>query len=238
MTLRASLARRLAFGLCGLGATACFGTAHAQAGPPTAPVAPTTWSGANLPGTTVFQDRYIAGGSLAPDITTNEESDGDGQGLARSLQVDGVLSALSSRDSGASSNVVENGVVVRSQWETQGYGAWSLDGSARTGGSDLGPSEQGQGGVIALRERGMPFDGDWQTDNALGDINTADIGLARFQPRFYLPTTPMQGGSTEWRGPDGLQLIAGGGVPGLYDGIEVPNLRTLGGSVATAGAQW
>jgi hypothetical protein len=238
MTLRASLARRLAFGLCGLGAQACLGTAHAQAGPPAAAVALTTWSAANLPGATVFQDRYIAGGSLAPDITTSEESDGDGQGLARSLQVDGVVSALSSRDGGTSSNVVENGVVVRSQWETQGYGAWSLDGSVRTGGSDLGPSEQGQGGVIALRERGMPFDGDWQADNALGDINTADIGLARFQPRFYLPTTPMQGGSTEWRGPDGLQLIAGGGVPGLYDGIEVPNFRTLGGSVATAGAQW
>jgi hypothetical protein len=237
MTLRAPLARRLALGLCGLCSPAWLGTAHAQAAPAATPVAPTTWSAANLPGTTVFQDRYIAGASTVPDITTNEGSD-DGQGLARSLQIDGVVSALSSHEGGASSNVVENGVVVRSQWETQGYGAWSLDGSVRTGGSDLGPSEQGQGGVIALRERSMPFDGGWQADNALGDINTADIGLARFQPRFYLPTTPIQGGSTEWRGPDGLQLVAGGGVPGLYDGIEVPNFRTLGGSAATAGAQW
>jgi hypothetical protein len=120
MTRRASLAGRLAFGLCGLGAQACLGTAHAQAAPPSAAVAPATWSGANLPGTAVFQDRYIAGGSLVPDIATSEESDGDGPGLARSLQVDGVVSALSSRDGGASSNVVENGVVVRSQWETQG----------------------------------------------------------------------------------------------------------------------
>jgi hypothetical protein len=238
MTLRAPLARRLAFGLWGLGALAYFDRAQAQASTAVAPAVPTTWSGANLPGTAVFQDRYIAGGSLAPDITTGEEPEGDGAGLARSLQIDGVVSALSSHDGSASNDVEENGLVVKSQWETQGYGAWSIDGSVRTGGSDLGPSEQGQGGVIALRERGMPFDGDWQADNGLGDINTADIGLARFQPRFYLPTSPMQGASTEWRGPDGLQIVAGGGVPGLYDGIEVPNFRTLGGSVATAGAQW
>ena len=35
-----------------------------------------------------------------------------------------------------------------------------------------------------------------------------------------------------------MQIVAGGGVPGLYDGIEVPEFRTLDGSTATAGAQW
>jgi hypothetical protein len=149
-----------------------------------------------------------------------------------------VVSALSTRDGGGSTHVMENGVIAKSQWETVAYGAWSLDASARTGGSDLGPSEQGQGGTITLRQRGMPFDGGWQADNALGDINTPTIGLAQFQPRFYLPTAPMQGLATAWRGPDGLQLVAGGGVPGLFDGIEVPDFRTLDGSTATAGAQW
>ncbi|MGD0490277.1 MAG: hypothetical protein ABSC32_01915 [Steroidobacteraceae bacterium] len=235
MKLRLTLARRLTFGLCGLGGLAAWSTAYAQASPSAPPM---SWSAVNLPDTPIYQDRFIAGGSLAPDISAGDATTGDGQGLARSLQVDGVVSALSSRDGGSSSNVMENGVVVKSQWETQGYGAWSLDASARTGGSDLGPSEQGQGGVITLRERGMPFDGDWFADNALGDINTPDIGLARFQPRFLLPTSPVQGLTTEWRGPDGLQLVAGGGVPGLYDGIEVPDFRTLGGSTTTAGAQW
>jgi hypothetical protein len=235
MRPRSTLARRLTFGLCGLCGLAAAGTVCAQV---SASLPPTSWSAVNLPGTPVYEDRYIAGGSLTPDISAGDGAIGDSQGLARSLQVDGVLSALSSRDGGSSSNVVENGVVVKSQWETQGYGAWSLDASARTGGSDLGPSEQGQGGVITLRERGMPFDGDWQADNALGDINTPDIGLARFQPRFFLPTSPVQGLTTEWRGPDGLQLVAGGGVPGLFDGIEVPDFRTLGGSTATVGAQW
>jgi hypothetical protein len=196
-----------------------------------------SWSAANLPDTPVYQDKYISGGSLVPDISAGDGTS-DSQGLARSLQVDGVVSALSSRGSGSPANVVEDGAVVKSRWDTTAYGAWSLDASARTGGSDLGPSEQGQGGVLTLRQRGMPFDGDWQADNALGDINTPDIGLARLQPRFYLPTSPMQGFSTEWRGPGDLQVVAGGGVPGLFDGIEVPDFRTLDGSIATAGAQW
>jgi hypothetical protein len=232
MKLRGNFTVRLAFGLCGL---AWLDAAYAQAEPPTP--AP-SWSVVNLPGTPVYQDNYIGGGSLVPDISKGDASTTDVEGLARSLQIDGVVSALSSRDGGSSTHVMENGIVAKSQWETAAYGAWSLDASARTGGSDLGPSEQGQGGVITLRQRGMPFDGGWQADNALGDVNTPDIGLAQFQPRFYLPTAPMQGLATAWRGPDGLQLVAGGGVPGLFDGIVVPDFRTLNGSTATAGAQW
>jgi hypothetical protein len=218
----ANLAHRLAFGLCGLAGVAC---------------ASATWAQTVVP-TPEYQDRYIGGGSLTPDISAGGGATSDTQGLARSLQIDGVVSALSSHDGGSDSHVMENGIIVKSQWETATYGAWSLDGSARTGGSNAGPSEQGQGGVITLRQRGMPFDGGWQADNGLGDLNSPDINMARIQPRFYLPTGPMQGLSTEWRGPSGLQIVAGGGVPGLYDGIVVPNFRTLDGSTATAGAQW
>jgi hypothetical protein len=219
------LALRLAFGLCGPGGLACLSAAHAQseAPPPAAPV---------------YQDRVIGGGSLAPDISMGDGATSDTQGLAHSLQLDGVFSALSSRGGGSNSDVSENGIVAKAQWETVSYGDWSLDASARTGGSEAGSAEQGQGGVITLQQRGMPFDGDWQADNALGDVNSPDINLARIQPRFYLPTSPMQGLTTEWRGPDGLQFVAGGGVPGLYDGIVVPDFRTLDGSTATAGAQW
>ena len=48
----------------------------------------------------------------------------------------------------------------------------------------------------------------------------------------------MQGLSTDWHGPDGLQLVAGAGVPGLFDGIEVPNFHSLGGYTTSAGAEW
>ncbi len=232
MKRRGNLAPRLAFGLCGLAGFACSSTAHAEI------ATPIPGSTGSPPTPTVYQDRYIGGGSLVPDISTSDDGTSGTEGLARSLELDGVLSMLRSRGSGSDANVMENGVIARAQWETVAYGAWSLDASARTGSSGLGPSEQGQGGVVTLRQRGMPFDGGWQADNALGDLNAPDISLARIQPRFYLPTAPIQGLATEWRGPSGLQVVAGGGVPGLYDGIEVANFRTLNGSTATAGAEW
>ncbi|HEY1312484.1 MAG TPA: SdrD B-like domain-containing protein [Steroidobacteraceae bacterium] len=226
MKRRANLAVQLAFGLCGLAGLACSGRADAQVAAAAPPAAPE------------YQDRYIGGGSLKPDISTGDNATSDTDGLARSLQIDAVASVLSSRGGGSTDNLTEDGVVVKSQWETATYGAWSLDAALRTGSSDQGPAEQGQGGVITLRQRGMPFDGDWQADNGLGDLNSPDINLARIQQRFYLPTAPMQGLTTEWRGPSELQIVAGGGVPGLYDGIVVPNFRTLDGSTATAGAEW
>lgn len=241
MKPRTKLAPRLAFGLCGLGGMVWLGAAEAQSAMPAqsaAPAQPASWSATHLPGPSQYQDSYIGGGSLAPDVSKGYTESSDVSGLARSVEIGGVASALSSRESGSSTNVRENGIVAKSQWETVAYGTWSLDASARTGGSGLGPSEQGQGGVVTLRQRGMPFDGDWQADNALGDINTPNISLARLQPRFYLPTSPMQGLISEWRGPEGLQLVAGGGVPGFFDGIEVPDFRTLHGSTATAGAEW
>jgi hypothetical protein len=246
MTRRVNHTLRLLCGLCGLATLAWAGVAPAQSTAPTTSTAPASsapagpaasWSAANLPATPVYQDHFIGGGTLVPDISAGDGGFDD-NGLARSLQIDGVVSALTSHSGGAPSTVTEDGIILKSQWETAGYGAWSLDAAARTGASGAGTSEEGQGGVVTLRQRGMPFDGGWVADNALGDINSPDINLARLQQRFYLPTGSIQGLTTEWRGPDGLQMVAGGGVPGLYDGIEVPDFRTLGGSTATAGAQW
>jgi hypothetical protein len=232
-----SFRAKLTAGLIGFGGFAWFGAAIGQSVASLPPPAQ-SWAASNIPGTTLYQDKLIGDGSLAPDITNGGDVESsDTQGLARSLQVDAVASMLSARQSGSSTNEVESGFIARSQWETADYGAWSLDASARAGGSGL-ESEQGQGGVLTLRQRGMPFDGGWVADNALGDINTPDINLARIQPRFYLPTAPMQGITTDWHGPDGLQLVAGAGVPGIFDGIEVPDFRTLGGTTATVGVQW
>ena len=185
-----------------------------------------------------YQDRVIAGGALEPDISSGDFESGDGQGLARSLQIDAIASDLSSRGGGASTSAFESGFIAKAQWDTMNYGAWSLDASARAGTSNLGPSEQGQGGVLSLHERGLAFDGGWFADTALGDVNSPDIGLARVQTRFFLPTATMQGLTTDWHGPQGLEIVAGGGVPGQYDGIEVPDFKSLSGSTATFGAQW
>jgi len=238
MNSRANLGARLAFGLTGLGGLAWFGAACAQGLPAATPAPPAFLSPANPPASSGYQDRYIAGGSLTPDVSTGDGATDDTAGLARSVQIDAITSRLTSSSDGSNSTFSESGAVAKAQWDTAGYGAWSLDASARAGGSDNIQSGKGQGGVVTLRQRGMPFDGNWQADNAIGDLNAPDIGLARVQSRFVLPSGPMQGLTTEWRGPSDLQIIAGGGVPGIYDGIMVPDFRTLNGSTATAGAQW
>ena len=238
MTLGAHSYQHLVLCLCGLGGLLGGETAAAQ-------VANATSAGSVVPGVSTasvpspagYQDRLIGGGTLVPDITREDVSNSD-LGLAHSLQVDGVVSAFDSHGGGSSSHLSENGIVAKSQWDTATYGAWSLDASARTGSSSNNQLEQGRGGALTLRQRAMPFEGGWQADNALGDLNTPNINLARLQQRFYFPTATIEGLATEWRGPSGVQIVAGGGIPGFSEGIVVPEFRALSGSIATVGAQW
>ncbi len=185
---------------------------------------------------TPYRDRYIAGGQLPPDISTDDSATSDSSGLARSVRIDGVANILSSHSGDMSDRVSESGVLFEAQWDTQSYGAWSADASGRTQSS--GRYAQGDSfGVFRLSERSMPFDGGWSADSGVGDLSAPDINLARFQSRFFLPTSPMVGAATEWRGPAALQLIAGAGEPGIYDGIAVPAFQRLGGHLETFGAQ-
>jgi len=226
MTGRVRRAALLARCLLGLGWLA-GAVARAQTSPPV--------PAAEAP----YQDRYIAGGTLTPDISSGAYLTSDSSGLARSLRIDGVASMLSQQGAGAPPAVNENGVVADAQWDTASFGAWSADLGARTGGTQRSAAGNAYGDAsFALHQRAMPFDDGWQLDNALGDINTPLIDLARQQARFLLTSAPMQGFDTEWRGPAGLQLLAGGGEPGIYEGIKVPTFQTLGGTTGTLGAQW
>ncbi len=186
-----------------------------------------------------YQDRYIAGGTLSPDISTGDYGTTETSGLARSIRTDSVGSVLDQEGPNSPPRTHENGLLAGAQWDTVSYGAWSADAAARTGGARRPGVGHGYGAAsFSLHERGMPFDDGWQADNALGDINAPLINLARLQPRFLLAQGPMEGVETEWRGPSTLQLVAGAGRPGIYDGIKVPTFQTLGGSTATLGAQW
>ena len=225
----AGRALRLAAWLCGPWVIAAL-SAPSQA--QTAPQAPP-------PQPPAFQDRYIAGGTLSPDISTGDYGTSDTNGLARSIRIDGVVSVLDQEGPNPAPRTQENGVIVDAQWDTASYGACSADAAARTGGSSRpGVGHDYGTASFSLHERGMPFDDGWQADNALGDINAPLINLARVQPRFLLAQGPMLGVETEWRGPSALQFVAGAGKPGIYDGIKVPTFQTLGGSAATLGAQW
>ncbi|HEV8017199.1 MAG TPA: SdrD B-like domain-containing protein [Steroidobacteraceae bacterium] len=227
MKARAAHALRSAW-LCGLWVLA-VAAAPARAQSPPGPGPPA-----------VYEDRLIGGGTLAPDISFGDYYTPDTSGLARSIRIDAVTSMLEGTGANPTPTVHENGFVADSQWETAQYGDWSASGAVRVGGVDEhypGVSSN-DNSSFSLHERGMPFDGGWRADNGIGDLNTPLINLERQQPRFMLSSGSMLGATSEWRGPDGLQLVAGGGEPGIFDGIRVPVFETLGGSTAAIGAQW
>ena len=82
MKPRGKCASRLAIGLCGLGAAGWLCPAHSQSAA----------AAADAPAAPVYQDRYFA--TAAPDISNDVDATSDAAGLARSLQIDGVVSAL------------------------------------------------------------------------------------------------------------------------------------------------
>ena len=226
-------ALRLAACLCGFVVAALAGVpAHAQssaaaAGPP-------------APAATAYEDRLIGGGSLTPDISAGDNSTSDTTGLARSIRIDAVASVLHQDGPGSAPDTHEDGILANAQWDTVSYGAWSANLAARLNGNDERTSLGGGSGntAFSIQERAMPFDDGWQTDNGLGDLSAPLINLARMQSRFVLSQGTMLGATTEWRGPDGLQIVAGGGEPGVFDGIKIPTFQTIGGSTYTLGAQW
>jgi len=228
MKLRARHARRLTACLCAVALTAAHALACAQtaAGPEPPPA---------------YEDRLIDGGKLSPDISSGDYySTSDTSGLAHAIRIEGVASMLQQEGPGAAAALHENGVLLGAQWETSSYGSWSLDATGRIGGDDdLRLTGGGDSHTsFSLHQRGMPFDDGWYSDNALGDLNTPLITLGHTQARFILASGAMAGLTTEWRGPDNIQIVAGGGEPGVYEGIKVPTFQTLGGSTATLGAEW
>ncbi len=225
MTRRAAHNVRWAACLCGLAAlAAATPPARAQAVAPPPPV---------------YEDRLIGGGTLAPDISQGDYYTADSSGLSRSVRIDAVASTLEGQGANPQPTAHENGIVATGQWETANWGDWSGNLGARIGGTnDFYTGGSDEHTSFSLHQRNMPFDGGWQADNGIGDLNMPQINLARQQPRFILASGTMLGADTEWRGPDGLQLLAGAGEPGVFDGIKVPTFQTLGGSTATVGAQW
>src|SRR5256884_7012856 len=138
-----------------------------------------------------YQDRYIAGGTLSPDISTGDYGTSETSGLARSIRTDSVGSVLDQEGPNSPPRTHENGLLAGAQWDTVSYGAWSADAAARTG----GPRRPGVGhddgaASFSLHERGMPFDEGWQAANALRDIKAPPINLARPQPRLLLAQGP------------------------------------------------
>lgn len=171
-----------------------------------------------------YEDKLISGGKLEPLVDEGADATYNPEGPARSWKVEGFLSDI---DQGGTIRH-ENGMVLAARLDTLQYGALSLDATLRGAGT---------ASVVTVWQRGLAFDNGWVANNGLGTLNTPAIDLTRNQFRFYLPTFPVLGVSTEWLHKADLQLQASIGTPGQYDGIRVAGFSRLGGSVATAGAQ-
>jgi hypothetical protein len=176
-------------------------------------------------GPSEYEDNLIEGGKLEPLATESGDTTYNAEGPARSWRVEGYASRIEQ----AGTIRHENGMVLAGRLDTLQYGALSLDATLRGAGT---------ASVVTLWQRGLAFDNGWVANNGLGTLNTPAIDLTRNQFRFYLPTFPVLGASTEWiRHGGDLVIQAATGQPGLYDGIRVAGFSRLGGTVSTVGAQ-
>lgn len=178
--------------------------------------------------TSDYVDQTIQDEGLAPTILFGDSEDVhyDPTGLPHYLRVDGIAS-ISKRSGSNDSN--ENGLSITSQFDTEHYGAFSINGVFRN-------EPSGQAGVILQRK--LPFNNDWYANNGVGTLYSPSIDLARNQYRFYIPTFPIFGVSTELIHKDAVQLQFATGNPGLFNGLQLNAFSQLGGSITTGGAQW
>jgi hypothetical protein len=172
-----------------------------------------------------YEDKLIEGGKLEPLAAEGGDTTYNSEGPARSWRIEGYASRIEQGDTIRH----ENGMVLAGRLDTLQYGALSIDATLRGAGT---------ASVVTLWQRGLAFDNGWVANNGLGTLNTPAIDLTRNQFRFYLPTFPVLGASTEWiRHGGDLVVQASAGQPGLYDGIRVAGFSRLGGSLSTLGAQ-
>ena len=179
---------------------------------------------------TSYQDRLIDGGNLSPDVSEDLYGGHDPNGWPRAFRIQATTSRLTRNDRRAD----ESGVRMGGMLETPDYGALTLDASLRAS-SDF---TFGSGGLFTLWQLGLPMNGGWFGNNALGVFNTPSTDLARQQFRFFIPSIATAGAATEWRQAGNLQLHAAIGQPGVFTGLYVPGFERLGGRVASGGLQW
>src|SRR5450631_2173576 len=177
------------------------------------------------PAAAVYEDRLIDGGTLSQLRQESEDTVYDRDGLPRYWRFEAVTSNI---DQGGT-KTHENGFRFGGRVDTPDYGAITLDGNVR-----LRPGAS----IFTLSQRGLPFDRNWLANNSVGNVYTPAIDLSRNQYRFYVPTAPVRGVTTEWLHDGDLQLQASIGEPGLFDGLRLSGFESLHGSLTTAGAQW
>jgi hypothetical protein len=178
-----------------------------------------------------YEDRLIDGGSLPSDVSSGSPTQDD-SGWPRSMRAEAITSRISRGDYDED----ESGLRLNAMLDTPNFGAFTLDANVRNSTGQVFGSDTGY--LVTLYQLGLPMDGGWRVNNALGVTTAPSVDLARQQQRFWVPSILQSGLSTEWRSVDGLQLQASVGRPGLLTGLYVPTFEDLGGEQFGAGAQW
>ena len=172
-----------------------------------------------------YEDRLIEGGALAPDSAADGGASYNAEGWPRFWRIEGVTSYFDQQGQ----ITRENGARFSAFLDTPQYGALSIDATARVRPGSF---------IATIVQRDLAFDGNWRANNSLGVVTTLGIDLTRSQYRFYLPTFPALGATTEWIHDGDVQLQASAGEPGNFDGFRLSGFQPLHGRLATAGAQW
>lgn len=184
-------------------------------------------------GENAYRDRIIAPSALAA-LPIDEDDDSDSSGPPRGAHVE----LVAHRTRFAGERQVEFGAAFSGFWDTDDFGTLSGDGVLFR--SDRARAEgrrwQGSG---TLWQRNLPMPGGWTANNGIGVLNTPMPSLLRDQYRFFLPSVPMLGASSEWQQPSrGLQWQLAAGRGGTYDGARLSGFDYGDGAVGTVGAQW
>lgn len=166
------------------------------------------------------------------------------QGWPRGLSLQLTRNLQTSRNGVPNSSRPETrtdtqGVQIDAYLETPDFGALSIHALALGGRGSTSLTNWN------LRQTGLPFDGGWRADNALGTTNLLVPELSRRNSRLALPTPQVLGGSTIWRNEGASPLVLGASVgePGRFEGFPQSRFVKLGGQVTSlfgqaTGGQW
>ncbi|MCY7389181.1 MAG: hypothetical protein LH481_14195, partial [Burkholderiales bacterium] len=182
-----------------------------------------------------YVDRVMEG--VSTDTSDESIAEYDASGWPRGISLQLTRNFQSSQNASASSRNVRTdtqGIQLDAYVDTPNFGSFSLHALSLGGSNTTGLTSW------SVRQKGLPFDGGWRVDNALGTTNLLVPELARRNSRLTLPSTQVLGGSTIWRnegGGNALTLGASAGEPGRFEGFPQSRFVGLGGRVNSLYAQ-
>lgn len=182
-----------------------------------------------------YVDRVMEG--VSADKGDESVAEYDARGWPRGISLQLTRNFQSSQNASASSRNIRTdtrGIQLDAYIDTPNFGSFSLHALSLGGSNMTGLTSW------SVRQTGLPFDGGWRVDNALGTTNLLVPEMARRNSRLTLPSAQVLGGSTIWRNEgstNALTIGASVGEPGRFEGFPQSRFVGLGGRVNSVYAQ-